>query len=417
MSVVDRACVAALVMALTVAAPRAAGADLISGDLERWLDAIAAPALARELASHPRFRGETLSIAPPANLLAEAVAGRLALHLRARPGIRLALARTESCAEGTAVNYRIHVQAHADGSDARLTIAVADVDERTWVGGLSWVWEGSAARAQRSALAESAVLASPTLAQTGRIVDSLVAATACRFPVPPAVAVHVERPRERDARLERIAHRLEDALSDRAWRLTGDAEAAWRLRLVQRGGIDGSTLELIAIDRDHSTSQVVARAELAAEPPPAEPLLADVTVAPGRAKGVCRGATRGCAEVNVSLIEPAWLVVFSTHSGEVRPLACEAPKRGSGERSYRVRVRTTAAADRPGAGMYVLASRDRALAAELAGLVASAPGACRGAVANPHWFAAFERTVAAHANRIDWRAVHLRDGPDGLSRL
>jgi hypothetical protein len=67
--------------------------------------------------------------------------------------------------------------------------------------------------------------------------------------------------------------------------------------------------------------------------------------------------------------------------------------------------------------MYVLASRDRALAAELAGLVASAPGACRGAVANPHWFAAFERTVAAHASRIDWRAVHLRDGPDGLSRL
>jgi hypothetical protein len=134
--------------------------------------------------------------------------------------------------------------------------------------------------------------------------------------------------------------------------------------------------------------------------------------------GICSdpwGRIRACAEVTVELLAPAHLLLMTTRDGIAQPLSCAArPERSSaGERVFRFEVEDLrdgrGGAAGPDAGIYVLAVADRGVAAEVAKVLQTAPGACgsparRSADA---WIESLATLLARHPGQIHWRALHL----------
>jgi hypothetical protein len=220
-------------------------------------------------------------------------------------------------------------------------------------------------------------------------------------------------------------------------------EAAWRLHLEAGPGGPGGVRELVLVlrERDRTETQRVASvfvtgfggapAEAIAEAPrapaptaspvPPAPLLAPLRLEPVPPRGVCEDAgAGGCAEIAVELLEPAWLVVFGTRNGTVRPLSCERELERSeaGERRFRTAVPFATADARPGAGLYVLATRDRTVARRLQALVRTAPGACGNAGGeSAAWIDALDRELASQGEAVRWRALHLGHVGGRVARL
>ena len=133
--------------------------------------------------------------------------------------------------------------------------------------------------------------------------------------------------------------------------------------------------------------------------------------------GVCRrGGPERCAEISFELLQPAYLLVFSTRDDAVDLPACDGrlERDDPGQRRFRLRVRNrNVATHQPGAGFYALAVADADVAAHLQHLLRRAPGGC-GADADTvtdasadAWIGQLQTALARYGDRVQWQAIHL----------
>ena len=142
---------AVLLPAETLARPR---------DAESWVSLTVAPALVRELATHPRFKGETIRVvvfeddrpAAGSNVFALSLRDRLAGAIFDTPGIRMAAERnpgTQLDCTLEDVDYLIGLQISYLGADEfRIDLRTLDIADQTWVTGFERTWQGQLTQSQ-----------------------------------------------------------------------------------------------------------------------------------------------------------------------------------------------------------------------------------------------------------------------------
>ena len=152
---------------------------------------------------------------------------------------------------------------------------------------------------------------------------------------------------------------------------------------------------------------------------PEPELVGPLRLRPAAREGICRGAQE-CVEVGFRLAEPAYVLVLSSDAGSLQPRDCSRGIRESqpGERWFRLRVGQAAHehAQRPDAGLYVLAIKQRNLAYRVGShvhrLCASGPRP-----ALRQWATQLESLLDNHAYETAWRSIHLRRTQNGVVRL
>ena len=129
-------------------------------DAESWVALTVAPALVRELSSHPRFNGETVRVvvfeddqpAASSNVFAISLRDRLARAIFDTPGIRMAADDAAGprldCTLGD-VDYYIGLQiAYLGRDEYRIDLRTLDLTDRTWVTGFDLTWQGQFSQSQ-----------------------------------------------------------------------------------------------------------------------------------------------------------------------------------------------------------------------------------------------------------------------------
>ena len=115
---------------------------------EAWVDRALAPDLTRVLSTHPRFRGETLSLGLPPEATADssrldrALETRLEEHLIAEPGLRI---RPPPASAGCGVDeaaYRIGFVTSTGSAMDTVQARIWDTQAAEWVAGVGGRWEG-----------------------------------------------------------------------------------------------------------------------------------------------------------------------------------------------------------------------------------------------------------------------------------
>ncbi|HEX7036296.1 MAG TPA: hypothetical protein VF210_11005 [Pseudomonadales bacterium] len=462
-------CIAAGVLCSAAAAAAQAPLD---SELGRWLDRIA-PELAETLAQHPRFRGETLRLVVltpgnpegRSNRLAEAIEQRLRQRLLAVEGVRLAAeSSARRCEPPRPIDYLIRIDLTPVGSrEARVQVAVVDLAESLWVGGISHEWEGQLSAAERSALGSAVTQAEPgsagspiPLGDADAVAAALKADLLCTLPRGLDGPLYVTVPERTE--LSRVALALQSALRyEPVAALTADrGDAAWLLELAPRHAVsDVGELELVLTDPDGGPRQRVASvfvlapalAQQPAKPPPLRPrreeaapparpapavapartLLSMLEMQPAAPEGICddrQARINACVEVRFELHEPAYLFVLHTRGHALVDAPCDArlERAEPGERRFRLRVPPSRYAEdpdsAPDAGLYVLAVRDRTAARQLREVLGAAPGACSGGgLETADWLAGLERVLGRYPDRVHWRALHLAHDTRGIVAL
>lgn len=138
-----------------LAKPRDAGA---------WVALTVAPALVRELSTHPRFKGETIRVvvfdddkpAARSSAFALSLRDRLAHAIFDTPGIRMAADRRPreriDCTLNE-VDYYIGLQIAYLGSDEyRIDLRTLDIADQSWVTGFDLTWQGQLSQTQLNQL-------------------------------------------------------------------------------------------------------------------------------------------------------------------------------------------------------------------------------------------------------------------------
>ncbi|MDP6377938.1 MAG: hypothetical protein QF921_07270 [Pseudomonadales bacterium] len=408
-----------LIFVWLLSAQPALAASLLSGSLGLWLDRDAAPELTDVLGNHPRFKGEALHFARSGDALTQAVEQRLSEHLLSNPHIRLVWRPTQACKRKPSV-YRLQIDIHPEGTSHGVSIRVVDVEESQWIGGVSLTWRGRLNREQRTAFAlpspATGHLTRLSLARPDELAQALAQDMACRYVLPPAQSAFLE---QSDTRLAPVANALRRRLSNRAWTFTDVKDQAESfLRLSVHESPPAARVEVHLFEPDRHRAQLLASAPIPVTAlRDTKQLLSPLVAAPAQRKGICRHSDE-CAEVSFRLEHEAYLVVFSTANGRVRSLACDTPElRDAGERRFRLKVASGPQPGRPGAGFYVLATHDAAIARRLAAVLNQAPGTCRNNVTHGGWLTDLRDQLTQAGTAVSWRAMHLRSDDGQLSTL
>lgn len=157
--------IATLLPLLLLAAGEASARDR---PLDAWFDDTLVPSVTEKLATHPRFKGETLMFVVLDDNAPAAVSNELALELRNRlldaavrtPGLRIAWQesrRPDTNCESGKPDYLVGVDI-AERVDRRIRVGVRILDtrEQAFVPGVRSSWIGDLSARQRQALARSA---------------------------------------------------------------------------------------------------------------------------------------------------------------------------------------------------------------------------------------------------------------------
>ncbi len=394
-------------------------ANTVDGTLGHWLAKRAAPELSDVLTRHPRFKGELLHFQAASDNLTHRIERRLSEHLLRRQGIRLAWREATNCTLREASSYRIRIDIRPEGSLHTVNVRILDLEEGQWVGGVSLSWRGRLNRSERKDLEQPFQLAGNarhfSLETPDRLSRHLVEQVTCRLPYPPMEQVFV---RSEHALLRKY---LTEHLENRSWRIadsSGEEGEVLEVRIAEEPDYQRVTLHLQSARA--SRSQLLASALVLSSAPRlmvAEPLLGPINADIARKQGICRGPVP-CAEVSFDVEQSAYLVMFSTSSGRVNLLDCDAPDRPTtGNRRFRLKVRSSDERDRPSVGFYVLASTDKATARRLASTVGQAPGACDGNITRADWMKTLGEQMSRAGNSAAWEAIHLSWEGDGIVQL
>ena len=127
---------------------------------EAWVALTVAPALSRELSTHPRFRGEAIRVvvfeddrpAASSSVFALSLRDRLANSIFDTPGIRMAAEREADdrldCTRSE-VDYFIGLQiAYLGNDEYRIDLRTLDVADKSWVTGFDLTWQGRLSQSQ-----------------------------------------------------------------------------------------------------------------------------------------------------------------------------------------------------------------------------------------------------------------------------
>ncbi len=138
-----------------------------SGSPERWLEASLAPDIANVLSTHPRFRGETISVGLPDSpgVTPTALDRQLEEQLEGRllgiPGLRVLPPGAGGCG-GRQAAYRIGFVTRLGASGDRVEARIWDAVAEEWVTGVGGHWQGRlAGRPGRAAETPAPALAAP----------------------------------------------------------------------------------------------------------------------------------------------------------------------------------------------------------------------------------------------------------------
>ncbi len=464
------ACAAALVCWLLAATAAASGPGVLDGELGRWVDRVG-PELGRTLAGHPRFKGETIRLVaatagPPdaaGNELADAVVRGLRDHVLKSDGVRLAVdGPRHDCEPPQPVDYLVRVEvADAGGQEGRVHVAVVDVAESVWVSGISYEWRGRLSAAQRRALtttvnragagtAGSPIAVTDAAAVAAAMADDL----ACTLPRDLSGALFVAAPEI--PVLSPVALALQGALSYRPLAAVTPQrdQAGWLLSLdMNPVGAGMGEVNLTLADAAGGSRQRLASvfvtglpvpAAVATTPPAVPPtdlgpdaapvpsaadagaaeLLSALEMHRTQSEGSCdfrRARVNACVDVAFDLRRPAYLFVVTTRGHQVVDAPCSADLQAAqvGAHRYRLRVPPGGYAVNgggPDAGIYILAARDRGVAAQLQDVMARAPGRCDsdGGGASEGWLDALRDVLARNAGRVSWRAMQFAQDSTGV---
>ena len=438
---------------------RAADLD-VDGALARWIET-EGPGLAERLARHPRFAGATFEFvavvdgAPAAasDELREAIARQLRRHLLREDGVRVALPETAGACPGPASELLIGVEVVARTSRrASVHVGVIDQIEGVWISGAAIDWRGELAPSERAALAlpRAAGPAAVSLADVDGIAAALISQLRCTWPSDLEGRVYLAG--QGDASHAAVAAALraelgrtplvvvsDDALADHELRLELDRDGPQpKMWLLLAGDEERAPQRLatVVVRLAHASSLTASAPVVTGSAPiptridaasgRALELAPDILGAPRleqvRREGICRrgGEDVLCAELALEIDRPAWVFVLSTSNGRAHPLSCDLrPSRSdAGERRFRFAV-GHADIGRPDTGVYVLATRTRAVARRLAEVLRAAPGACGTRVSRPldRWLANLAEVLRGAPEEIDWHAVHLARDEDRVIQL
>ena len=146
-----------IIIAALLASP---GALAKARDAEAWVALTVAPALSRQLSTHPRFRGESIRVvvfaddrpAASSNAFALSLRDRLANSIFDTPGIRMAAEREAGdrldCTRSE-IDYFIGLQiAYLGNDEYRIDLRTLDVADKSWVTGFDLTWQGRLSQSQ-----------------------------------------------------------------------------------------------------------------------------------------------------------------------------------------------------------------------------------------------------------------------------
>ncbi|MEJ2603232.1 MAG: hypothetical protein P8172_08030 [Gammaproteobacteria bacterium] len=137
--------------------------------LETWFEQELEPYVTGKLTTHPRFRGETVTVAtmqgdeprPATDSLSRALAQRLNQSLLSTPGVNVVWdggGRTGDCVRREDAHYVLAVDLQQTGpASHRLAVRALDREDGLWVSGFGLEWNGRLSRAQYARFREPAV--------------------------------------------------------------------------------------------------------------------------------------------------------------------------------------------------------------------------------------------------------------------
>ncbi|MCZ6619419.1 MAG: hypothetical protein O7E57_14955, partial [Gammaproteobacteria bacterium] len=407
-----------------------ASSSLLTGELGRWLDTTAAPELVDVLSKHPRFKGETIRFVsmregkPTDNSdrLTLAIQRFLTQRLLRDGNIRLAWSNHHpSCRVPRKIPYLLGIEVSRRGTrEHRVNIAMVDVQEAVWVSGIGLSWAGRFTNDERHALdvpvneAYRGSITSPLpVRDTAAVVGILKERMGCSLKGGLEGTVYVSSSEIHE--LTGLIHALENELtitpiailtnnqSKADWLMVANVEPVGNgsfeliILLQPSGEAAGETTQNaqrvasvfvtgLAMTQNETTPAKPPAPIIAhpTEPPTQHNLLTTLSMQASSRSGICdvgRTRTPACVEVGFELLEPAYLLVFRTDGSKLTPTSCNRriPESKPGPRRYRLRVSpTTRPANRPDAGIYVLATKNQAIAVAFSRHLRSAPEACEG---------------------------------------
>ena len=443
---------------LLTAQPAAASSGLLTGELGRWLDTQVLPELSATLGKHPRFKGETIRLVTlsggkptdQTSRLHQAVEAHLTQQLLKHSGVRIAWgnSRSNSCNVMEDPVYLLGVEIEGDGARYhKLNIGMIDLAESVWVSGVNHSWRGRLTATESAALgqpvtgAPSGSVDSPLPVQASRDIARLMREhLSCAHPEGLNGPVYLAPGVTTDESRVLASLKSELATTPIVALTNAKDDADWVLNLMASdAGTPGPVQQfaLLLADADGNAAQQVAtvyvsgarRSQRSAPPTetiagsysPALPaLLSGFRVEPAERAGICdssQARSRECAEVSFDLMSSAYLFVLSSSARRLKSTSCDARlvEASAGERRYRLRI-PPSLDDRPDAGLYAIAVRDRGAARELSRHIRT--GVCtRPLNRTDRWLTELDELLERHGDAIEWRAIHLNHTPDGVAQL
>jgi hypothetical protein len=157
--------VSVVLICVMLAMPDIAAAGRDAADT--WLAETVAPSVAKQLATHPRFKGQSVRVVVFAENRPAALSNMLAMSFRDHladavidvPGIRLISAPPPDNAPNCSMDeahYLVGLQISPLSNDqARIDLRVLDAEDGAWVSGFDLSWRGTLSRSQRWELTQS----------------------------------------------------------------------------------------------------------------------------------------------------------------------------------------------------------------------------------------------------------------------
>lgn len=408
----------ALVMALgACASPRhSVKWNDVPPDPETWVDVQLAPELARRLAAHPRFAGETLTVGLPEGLretptrLEERLDAALESRLIHAAGLRLRARPDGSCPTPRSA-YAMGFVVQAVGRESRVELRILETGSGEWIGGFADSWQGPLSRRDRTDQAAPAerregpgTLSRPFgPAETDLAARALALSLSCEI-IRSRLAMGPVRP----AGDEPLAHLAAGHLATLGHPRSGAVE--WQLEVSLRP--EGPGLEVAVATLASEDGLVTTRTYLAREADPAgrarAPAASRPVARPAAQPPVMEAVTCGeaCIGVAVSQGADATLLAIVPGRGLTNTRGCPVRIDADG------RAITSFPADHATwAGFYAIQARGAA-AHRLARLAARLPSTCGAEqlAAEDDWLDELAALVTDSGATLAWSTVRAETG-------
>jgi hypothetical protein len=426
----------------------------LRGNLGHWLTQKAAPELADVLANHPKFKGQRVTFAAiesgkPAtasNGLVDRIIGELS-HVILRKGNNDIVGAHRRVTCHTFKNQAAFLVGiditRTSTTRHSVNIVILDTQESVWVSGVSLKWSGRLLRSETAALAKS-IQTSPKgtsinpihINQHQQLAELVYTQLRCNLPNGLEGSIYITHAGNTPNTGGPVAPVVADlqqkfAVAPALITTNLPAQAQWQLELALTNTNLGSHQLHASLTPLHppGTPQKIATVFVSGVVPdqprqdpsltstfnPPAPQLLSALRMQAQAQG-CKGNS-DCADISFELNKAAHVLVFQTQHGAVQPLDCATraqTKRTPGKQRYRVHLPNDRLHSR--VGFYVLATQDTATAKKLQQQINSAPGPCSKNDRQNHqrWLHATLAVLDSQSDFLVWRAIHIRNTPQGL---